>query len=1293
MAHAQQWVGLTHNSPAEPNITVIRSTNQQVSFTVSVLGFYAETKTEGGVAYQRLSIPACGVTGTTGEPEIPVIGTSIAVPVCSSISYSITVLASQTLQNYRVYPVPERQLDHAGMLQEVFALNPSAYLQNSFTPNARYGVAETGAFREQHYVTLAMNPIRFNPVSEQLEVVTEMEITLTFNNPTTAVNVNTGIFNRVAAESFINYEDNGMSALVNDRAFEKPNFTRGNVQWITLTNPAQADTISADYVIITVPEFFTPNNPTSQLKRLAEHRAYYNGYNVAILNVADILSDVVGFYYEGTPLNPNDTTYKLEQRLRTCIRRIYEGAHAQHTGDGHLGYVLLVGDNYANNTMGMPTGLEHGIRYPSYPGGPIYPVYPSDYYFSCVTKGIDGKYDHDGDLSIGRFSVENNPQLYNMVHKTINHETLYNADNAWRKTAGIIHGWDSTLPWYPGMINFHTGLLNEIEWDACIVGTQEIRIPTLNCWNNGVVYSSYETIRNILPTTWEDNLNVDTVALRLHNDHKAPFMATFCHQSGRFDDTLCMAEYMTRYDSIRGAVGFIGASRGDNISWTYSDTNFLSFNCAIPYFLFHKNVSIAGDLLLTSKKRYLGGSLNPFEIRHRYVYNLFGDPALNILAEPTCRQEITDIQTIHNGQNITVTSDCDLHFRQNGQLIVEEGGALIVEDGARIFGDLCKEIPVIHIQGGEVRIGENVIFQDLIGGILLEKGANAAYGDMEYNIDNVTFNHTPVKHLDTKLNISNCTFTNRSDIHSMDSEIEIQDCTFSESGFVAATIKKSILTPSYVKIANSAFFNTGEFLIDPYMMEDSIYSTASIMLRGIREFEIADNTITNMNGNLPSGEGIYLNNAGNGKTMTQQIRNNEISNCKTGLYVYNSKAQFLGNKIFDNGYGACLYNNSQTSFLGDDEITPINYGEQIIRDNIFYQLYASHDAFPVPFSYNQISKINNDHTIPWIYYDAYPSQQQIKADVRYNCWGANFVQAKDLYPTGGYLVNPIWCPGGKALSLSPEEELYQTAIDYFSNEDYPTAETTFKDLITTYPNSPFAIAALHELFALEQFLNNDYAALNGYYSTFTPADTALFNVAAFLATRCNVQERNWQPAIDWYEDRIENPPSYQDSVFAVRDLGDIHLMMAADTLGGAKGMHHCSYRLAQVKPNSKREYEENKTALLATLPRIEKPQIDKPQIEDKEIKNDKEIKGSLGQNIPNPTKGTAIIGYEIYKEGAVEIRIYNVLGQVIQTLPQGMKKTGHYQTTISLSNVPAGVYNYMLFIDDEKADGKKMVKQ
>jgi hypothetical protein len=106
-----------------------------------------------------------------------------------------------------------------------------------------------------------------------------------------------------------------------------------------------------------VPEFFNPQN--AGLQRLAEHRAWYNGYNVAIVNVADILDDNVGFEYEGAePPNPPDA-FKREQRLRTFIRRVFEGANAPNMEDGHLAFVLLVGDNYNENAAGMPTSFDH----------------------------------------------------------------------------------------------------------------------------------------------------------------------------------------------------------------------------------------------------------------------------------------------------------------------------------------------------------------------------------------------------------------------------------------------------------------------------------------------------------------------------------------------------------------------------------------------------------------------------------------------------------------------------------------------------------------------------------------------------------------------------------------------------------------------------------------------------------------------------------------------------------------------------------------------------------------------
>jgi len=123
---SQNWIGLSSIDPDEPVINLTHSDNQKVTFTVELKGFYSTTITETGVIYQRLSIPGCGVTNITGEPEMPVISKRIAIPECSGIKYTVQITASQTLSGYRVYPVPEMQQNSNGILEEVFNINPLA---------------------------------------------------------------------------------------------------------------------------------------------------------------------------------------------------------------------------------------------------------------------------------------------------------------------------------------------------------------------------------------------------------------------------------------------------------------------------------------------------------------------------------------------------------------------------------------------------------------------------------------------------------------------------------------------------------------------------------------------------------------------------------------------------------------------------------------------------------------------------------------------------------------------------------------------------------------------------------------------------------------------------------------------------------------------------------------------------------------------------------------------------------------------------------------------------------------
>ena len=139
-------------------------------------------------------------------------------------------------------------------------------------------------------------------------------------------------------------------------------------------------------------------------------------------------------------------------------------------------------------------------------------------------------------------------------------------------------------------------------------------------------------------------------------------------------------------------------------------------------------------------------------------------------------------------------------------------------------------------------------------------------------------------------------------------------------------------------------------------------------------------------------------------------------------------------------------------------------------------------------------------------------------------------------------------------------------------------------------------------------------------------------------------------------------------------------MMESDTLKSGRIFFN---RFPNLKPVSKKEYEKNKSELLATLPKIDNPQQN-PLAETGK-------KGILNQNIPNPATGSTTIVYDVIEEGTVELRIYNTLGQLLQALPKGTKKAGNYRTEISLTALPAGVYHYALFINGEKADAKKMM--
>jgi hypothetical protein len=79
-----------------------------------------------------------------------------------------------------------------------------------------------------------------------------------------------------------------------------------------------------------------------------------------------------------------------------------------------------------------------------------------------------------------------------------------------------------------------------------------------------------------------------------------------------------------------------------------------------------------------------------------------------------------------------------------------------------------------------------------------------------------------------------------------------------------------------------------------------------------------------------------------------------------------------------------------------------------------------------------------------------------------------------------------------------------------------------------------------------------------------------------------------------------------------------------------------------------------------------------------EQKNGVPSEFSLSQNYPNPFNPTTVISYQLPVTSNISLRVYNLLGQEVATLFEGIRQPGNYEATFDGSDLASGVYLYRL---------------
>ena len=80
----------------------------------------------------------------------------------------------------------------------------------------------------------------------------------------------------------------------------------------------------------------------------------------------------------------------------------------------------------------------------------------------------------------------------------------------------------------------------------------------------------------------------------------------------------------------------------------------------------------------------------------------------------------------------------------------------------------------------------------------------------------------------------------------------------------------------------------------------------------------------------------------------------------------------------------------------------------------------------------------------------------------------------------------------------------------------------------------------------------------------------------------------------------------------------------------------------------------------------------------------------LSQNYPNPFNPSTTIRFSLPKETQLKIKIYNMLGELVETLAEGNYEAGYHKVTFNASSLPSGAYIYRIE-SDAFVQVKKMI--
>ena len=81
----------------------------------------------------------------------------------------------------------------------------------------------------------------------------------------------------------------------------------------------------------------------------------------------------------------------------------------------------------------------------------------------------------------------------------------------------------------------------------------------------------------------------------------------------------------------------------------------------------------------------------------------------------------------------------------------------------------------------------------------------------------------------------------------------------------------------------------------------------------------------------------------------------------------------------------------------------------------------------------------------------------------------------------------------------------------------------------------------------------------------------------------------------------------------------------------------------------------------------------------------------LSANHPNPFNPVTTISYELIEPQQVELSVFNISGEKVATLVSGTQSAGEHTVEFNGSNLPGGIYFYLLTTGEDSQSNRMLL--